>query len=631
MAADPPPVERRRPRPGSLERPVDGRLYRGTWLLVALPLLIAAFSVARPQPLPTPSLPSAFDPQAALGLARELSLQYPDRSAGSGGAIGATDWFAQQLEPYGFQTRKEPFMATVPGRGRVRLVNQLAVVPGRSPRAIVVMAHRDDGGIGPGANDNASGTAALIELARAYAKPQPTPGTPVSPRVHPTYTIIFLSTDGGALGGLGAAEFANHSPFRSDVVAVVNLDSVAGSGRPRLLFSGDTPRSPAAALLESAATTIEQQTRRQPERPSTLRQLIDLGFPYSPYEQAPFVARGIPAVTITTAHDRPPDSFSDTPNRLNVVRLGQLGRATQNLIGSLDQALDVAQGTSSYLFLGPRIVRGWAVELVLIAALLPFLAAAVDLFARCRRRRIRIAPGLRSYRSRLLFWLWSGALFGLFAVLGVWPKGTDRPPPLTGSGGEHWPAAGLLGLGALMAISWLVARDRLIPRRSVTPEEELGGYTAALLALGIVGLLVVATNPYALVFLLPSLHIWLWLPQTRYRAPWIRALVLLGGLLGPALLLWSFGSRYGLGFDAPWYIAELVALGFVPLPAFVITLAWAAAGSQLAAITAGRYAPYPAAGERPRRGPLRESVRRIVLAQRRRRRASERARQALEG
>ena len=38
MAAVPPAPERRRPRRGSLERPVNGRLYRGTWLLVGLPL-----------------------------------------------------------------------------------------------------------------------------------------------------------------------------------------------------------------------------------------------------------------------------------------------------------------------------------------------------------------------------------------------------------------------------------------------------------------------------------------------------------------------------------------------------------------------------------------------------------------
>ena len=60
----------------------------------------------------------------------------------------------------------------MPGLGRVRLRNIAAVAPGQSPDVIVVMAHRDDIGTGPGANDNASGTAALIELARAYAQPQ---------------------------------------------------------------------------------------------------------------------------------------------------------------------------------------------------------------------------------------------------------------------------------------------------------------------------------------------------------------------------------------------------------------------------------------------------------------------------
>ena len=40
MAVVPPAPERRRPRRGSLERPINGRLYRGTWLLVGLPLLV---------------------------------------------------------------------------------------------------------------------------------------------------------------------------------------------------------------------------------------------------------------------------------------------------------------------------------------------------------------------------------------------------------------------------------------------------------------------------------------------------------------------------------------------------------------------------------------------------------------
>jgi hypothetical protein len=37
-----------RPRRGSVERPINARLVRGTWLFVALPLLLAAFTVGRP-------------------------------------------------------------------------------------------------------------------------------------------------------------------------------------------------------------------------------------------------------------------------------------------------------------------------------------------------------------------------------------------------------------------------------------------------------------------------------------------------------------------------------------------------------------------------------------------------------
>ena len=57
--------------------------------------------------------------------------------------------------------------------------------------------------------------------------------------------------------------------------------------------------------------------------------------------------------------------------------------------------------------------------------------------------------------------------------------------------------------------------------------------------------------------------------------------------------------RFGLGFDAPWYLLELVGVGYVHLPAVAITLAGAACAAQLAAVTLGRYAPYPDRGERP--------------------------------
>jgi len=38
--------------------------------------------------------------------------------------------------------------------------------------------------------------------------------------------------------------------------------------------------------------------------------------------------------------------------------------------------------------------------------------------------------------------------------------------------------------------------------------------------------MVVATNPFALILVLPSLHAWLWLPRVQSRPVWLRATVL---------------------------------------------------------------------------------------------------------
>ncbi len=619
------PARRRRARRGSLERPINARLYRSSLLLLSLPLLLLAFSITRPGALPAPLLPANFDGEATRELATDFSSHFPDRVPGGPGSLRAGQWFRDQLAPYGLPVSGDSWEARVPGLGRVRLRNLWAVAGGQSSDAIVVMAHRDDTGTGPGANDDGSGTAALVELARGYAQA----GTPAAQRVRSAHTIVFLSTDGGSFGGLGALRFAERSPFH--VVATINLDAIGGHGPPRIVIAGDSPRSPAASLVETAARRVLEQTGLRARRAGFLPQLIDLGFPFTLYEQGPFVARGIPAVTLTTAGERPPEAFTDRASALDSARLAGLGRAAQELVGSLDQGLELAQGTTSFVWVGDRIIRGWAIELLLFGLLIPYMVAVVDLFAHTRRRRIALLPAARSLRSRLAFWLFLGLAFAVFDLLGAWPSGVPRPPNPTAVSTGDWPVLALLALAAVAFAGWLVARDRLVPRRPVGPDEQLAGSTAALLGLGIVSLLVLATNPFALIFFLPAMHAWLWLPQLQSGRAAARALVFLVGLIGPLLIVLSLALRFGLGFDAPWYLLELVAVGYVHVPAVVITLCGAACAAQLAVVAAGRYAPYPSAAERPARGPLRELVRRVVLTLRARRRVAEERRRAVGG
>ena len=152
---------------------------------------------------------------------------------------------------------------------------------------------------------------------------------------------MFLSTDGGAFGGLGAARFARTPPFRNRIVAVLNLDALAGVDPVRLEIAGDTPRSPSPSLVATAVHRILASGETWPQHPGFFGQLIDLGFPFTLYEQGPFLAQGVSAVTLTTGGSRPPPAFGDTAHRLRAKTLGRLGQSAQEILGSLDQGLEL--------------------------------------------------------------------------------------------------------------------------------------------------------------------------------------------------------------------------------------------------------------------------------------------------
>jgi hypothetical protein len=584
-----------------------------------VPLLAAAFSVVHPKLLAQPRLEPSFDQTTAVNFAVDLARSIPDRTPGTTGASKAANWTVQRFADIGLRAQRDIFEADVAPFGSTRLVNVIAVVPGSSPETIVVLAHRDNSGTSPGANDNASGTGALLELARSLEV------------TRLDHTVVFVSTDAGAFGGAGAARLAEHPEIlrrivggAASIVAVVNLDGIASGDPPRLLFAGDAARSPAATLVATAEDSVTLETGTAPERPSGFAQLVDLAFPFTLHEQGPFVARGIPAVTLTAGGERPDTVHGDTIEALAPAQLGRLGRASQDLLLRLDGSLELARATESYVAVGDRFIRGWTLQLLLLAALVPFLAATIDLFARLRRRHIPLAPALRSFLSRLGVWFFAGALFTLFSLAGLFADGGPRPinPDLPSA--TDWPVAALVLLLSLSTLAWLTTRPRLAPNGPVAPEDALAGHLAALLVLGLVALVVAATNPYSLVFVLPSLHAWLWLPhlpRTQYLG---RALVYAAGFLGPLILLGSFALRLELGRDAFAYLVSLVSVGYVTPALVVAALVWAAAAGQIGAVAFGRYRPYPPREERPERGPVRGAIRHAVLLVRERRRQPER-------
>ena len=575
----------RRPRRGSVERPLNTRLVRTLAVVVVFPLLLAVLTIARSGPLAAPALPPAFDGATATALTIELTRDNASRVPGSLGAGRAADWFRDKLALYGLGVEEDRWRADVPGVGRVELRNLAAVVEGTLEETIVFVAHRDNTGRSAGANDNASGTATLVELARAYA----TAGTTESARA-PLHTLVFLSTDGGAYGGLGAARFVSTSPLASRAAAIVSLDGLAGRTRPRLELGGLDRHSPPLALVRTVAARVGEETGTEPRQPGVLTQLVSLGLPFGYGEQAPILGHGVPAVRLTTSPDGGLASGADELEGFDGRRLAQLGRASESVLGSLDGAVELPDSTDGALYLGDRAIRGWALQLLLLTAAAPFVAAAFDLLSRARRRRLRLRPAWRALRRRLGLWLVLLLLLGVAAVAGVLPVEPRLPPPPDEPPLDAWPV-GVIVLGVIVAVLvWLRARARLLPRVRATPEAELAGYAVAFVGLVLVAVGIALVSPYTLVFVLPSLYAWLVLPQLRRAPAWVTDVAFGLGFLGPVLALVVLTEQLDLGLRAPLYAASLLTTGVVPWTATVLFAAWAAIAGLVGSLAAGRYA-----------------------------------------
>jgi hypothetical protein len=597
MEAARPRTRGRRLRRGTVERPLNARLIRVGFLVVVPAVLAFLFSISTTGALQRSPLDPLFDAESAATFAETLAVEYPSRVPGSEGAVEAAVWYRETVESLGLRTEEDVWTADLADLGEVELRNIVSIVPGRSDETIVVVAHRDNAGPEQTEGENGSGTATLIELARGFAAQE------IGPDPLPDHTLVLVSTDAGAFGGAGAARFVAESPLAVGAIAVVVLDDL-GRGRPRLAIAGDAPASPARTLVRTAATRLEEEVGVEPSLPSIPTQLVGLGVPFALDEQGRFLAGGVSAVTLTTARG---DAGDPT---LDVERLGQLGRATEALVSSLDRSVGGAFRTPDSIFFADRAASGWTARLTLILAVVPFTLGVVDLIVRGRRRGLPFAPALRAQRARLAIWAFGAVLVWIGALARILPSGDPLPLAPYATFFEARPVLGGLVLAGAFVLGWLVTRRPLVPVAPAAADERLAGFVVALALLGVVAVGLAFFRPWALVFVLPSLYAWLWLPlEGRLVA---RVALLLTGFVGPAVGLVALGRELGLSvLDAALYVIGLFTVGYLPLGAGLLGLAWAAAATQIGALALGRYAPYAGGVETPPAGPVRRSFARL--------------------
>jgi len=200
--------------------------------------------------------------------------------------------------------------------------NVVALLPGTDPilrgELVIVGAHFDhlgrstEGALDPdrknvirrGADDNASGTAAVLELARLFA---------AAPSKR---SLLFVTFSAEELGLLGSEYFVAHSPVPLDsAVAMVNFDMVGRLRDDKLIVYGVATASELPALLDSANVAASAPHAGSPWT-APLR-LTALGDGFGPSDHSSFYARSIPVLHFFTDLHDDYHSAGDVPSKIN--------------------------------------------------------------------------------------------------------------------------------------------------------------------------------------------------------------------------------------------------------------------------------------------------------------------------
>ena len=297
-------------------------------LVPALAVLVPACRSA------TSGMPSPVAPDS-LRLRRDVAFLAGDllegRASGTAGndsaaAFAARRFRALRLDSLGLAGYRQPFSVRAaraadphapPGAPRATQ-NVVALLPGSDPalrdQYVVVGAHIDhlgrstEGALDPdagdairnGADDNASGTAAVLEVARLLAARPP------------ARSVVFVLFSGEELGLLGSSHFVN-APVRplADAVAMVNFDMVGRLRDGKLIVYGVETADEMRDIVERANSGDTLSIR-------------GVGDGWGPSDHASFYGKGIPVLHLFTDLHDDYHRATDDVERVNAAGIAQV-------------------------------------------------------------------------------------------------------------------------------------------------------------------------------------------------------------------------------------------------------------------------------------------------------------------
>lgn len=207
----------------------------------------------------------------AAAISRDVAVLAADsmegRAAGSPGGERARRYLLERFQEIGLRPLGangfEHVFRLGDGAATRTGVNLIGAVPGTAAddRVILVTAHYDhlgirDGVIFNGADDNASGVAGLLELARQFV---------VRPPAHP---IVFVAFDAEEGGLRGARAFVERQPVELERIAlIVNLDMIGRNDAGELYVAGTAHYPALEPMVDDIATNAPVRLLKGHDRP----------------------------------------------------------------------------------------------------------------------------------------------------------------------------------------------------------------------------------------------------------------------------------------------------------------------------------------------------------------------------
>lgn len=463
------------------------RALTASLALVAAALAVVLLRLEPPPPRGEEAPAEEFAAARALAALGDVLGDEAPHPTGSPANDAARERLVTRLRGLGLAPEVQAGLAC--GRrsaGCGRIENVVARLGGAGRPALLLSAHRDSVAAGPGAGDDGSGVAVLLELARIFAIAPPR-----------GRDVIFLFVDGEEVGLLGAEAFVAEHPWAADVEVALNID--AGGNRGLATFTRAS-RGNAAAVAAIAGAV---------ERPhgASLTTAVYALTPYdtdfSAYDRAEVLTLDLGIGEDKAPYHTPLDRLAD----LDPGSLQHLGDTALAAARALAGA-ELPAGAGERVYLDLLGLTMWTcpsgyVPWIGLGGLGLVLAALADL----RRRR---CLSLREVGAGLVGWPllvgvpvggaallalvlgWIAGAEGAGQAMPVWPRVTLWAAVLAGSGALARRLGAWTGAWSCWAATWLWLGVATAIVAIVSPDASVALAPAVLAAMGAYGALALA-------------------------------------------------------------------------------------------------------------------------------------------